>query len=397
MTGTVTWHSDAGPTDLSAAETLRYARHLILPEVGPAGQRRLKGARVLMVGAGGLGSPIALYLAAAGVGTLGLVEFDVVDATNLQRQVLHGTSDVGRPKIESARERIREINPHVRVEPHPVRLTSDNALEILRDYDVVVDGSDNFPTRYLVNDACVLLGTPYVYGSIFRFEGQVSVFATEGGPCYRCLFAEPPPPGLVPSCAEGGVLGVLPGIVGSMQALETIKLLLGIGEPMVGRLLMFDALRMRFRELKLRRDPACPVCGDEPTVRALIDYERFCGIPQPGEERTMADGVPEITVTELKERLDRGDPITIVDVREPYEWEIGNLGDYGARLIPLAELGERLDEIDPQEEIVLQCRSGGRSAQALKTLRAHGYERLHNLKGGILAWSEEIDPSIPKY
>jgi sulfur-carrier protein adenylyltransferase/sulfurtransferase len=383
--------------DLSPAETLRYARHLILPEVGPEGQRKLKGARVLMVGAGGLGSPIALYLAAAGVGTLGLVEFDVVDASNLQRQVLHGTSDVGRPKVESARERIQEINPHVRVAPHPVRLTSDNAMEILRGYDVVVDGSDNFPTRYLVNDACVLLGTPYVYGSIFRFEGQVSVFATEGGPCYRCLFAEPPPPGLVPSCAEGGVLGVLPGIVGSLQALETIKLLLGIGDAMVGRLLMFDALRMRFRELKLRRDPACPVCGDDPSVRALIDYDRFCGLPNPGEERTMTDDVPEITVTELKQRLDRGDPVTIVDVREPYEWEIGNLDDYGARLIPLAELEERLDEIDPQEEIVLQCRSGGRSARALKFMRERGYARLLNLKGGILAWSDEVDSSIPKY
>jgi sulfur-carrier protein adenylyltransferase/sulfurtransferase len=383
--------------DLSRAETLRYARHLILPEVGAEGQRKLKAARVLMVGAGGLGSPIGLYLAAAGVGTLGLVEFDVVDETNLQRQVLHGTSDVGRPKLESARDRLREINPHVRVEPHPVRLDSSNALAIVGAYDLVVDGSDNFPTRYLVNDACVLSGRPYVYGSIFRFEGQVSVFAAEGGPCYRCLFAEPPPPGLVPSCAEGGVLGVLPGIVGSIQAMEAIKLLLGVGEPMIGRLLMFDALRMRFRELKLRRDPECRVCGDHPTVRELIDYERFCGFPQPGEERTMASDVPEITVTELKERLDRGDALTIIDVREPYEWEIGNLGDQGARLIPLAELEERLDEIGRDEEIVLQCRSGGRSAKALKFLREQGYDRLHNLAGGILAWSDEIDPSIPKY
>jgi sulfur-carrier protein adenylyltransferase/sulfurtransferase len=320
-----------------------------------------------------------------------------VDLTNLQRQILHGTSDVGRLKLDSARDRLREINPHVSIEGYRERLTSQNALEIIAGYDVVVDGTDNFPTRYLVNDACVLLGRPNVYGSIFRFEGQVSVFATEGGPCYRCLFAEPPPPGLVPSCAEGGVLGVLPGIVGSLQALETIKLLLGIGDAMVGRLLMFDALRMRFRELKLRRDPACPVCGDDPSVRALIDYDRFCGLPNPGEERTMTDDVPEITVTELKQRLDRGDPVTIVDVREPYEWEIGNLDNYGARLIPLAELEERLDEIDPQEEIVLQCRSGGRSARALKFLRERGYARLLNLKGGILAWSDEVDSSIPKY
>jgi sulfur-carrier protein adenylyltransferase/sulfurtransferase len=383
--------------DLSPAEALRYARHLILPEVGPQGQRRLKASRVLMVGAGGLGSPIGMYLAAAGVGTLGIAEFDVVDATNLQRQVLHGTSDIGRPKLESARKRLREINPHVHVEAHPVRLTSANALEILRGYDVVVDGSDNFPTRYLVNDACVLLGIPYVYGSIFRFEGQASVFAVEGGPCYRCLFAEPPPPGLVPSCAEGGVLGVLPGIVGSIQANEAIKLLLGIGEPLVGRLLMFDALKLRFRELKLRRDPGCPVCGDHPTIRELIDYERFCGIVPPDEEKNVLNRVPEITATELKQRLDRGERLTIVDVREPYEWEIGNLGDYGARLIPMAELEERLDELDRDEEIVLQCRSGSRSGNALKFLREQGFERLHNLKGGILAWSDEIDPSLPKY
>jgi sulfur-carrier protein adenylyltransferase/sulfurtransferase len=381
---------------LTPSESLRYARHLALPEVGAEGQRRLKGARVLLVGAGGLGSPAALYLAAAGVGTLGIVEFDLVDESNLQRQVLHGTPDVGRPKIESAAERIREINPHVAVEPHPVRLASANALEILGGYDVVVDGSDNFPTRYLVNDACVLLRKPYVYGSVFRFEGQVSVFAVPGAPCYRCLFAEPPPPGLVPSCAEGGVLGVLPGIIGTLQALEAIKWILGAGEPMTGRLLMFDALRMRFRELKLRRDAGCPACGDHPTVTTLIDYHRFCGLPHPDEETPMSD-VPEITVTELKQRLDRGDPLTIIDVREPHEWEIGNLGDYGARLIPLAEVEERLDEIDANEEIVLQCRSGGRSANALKLLREHGYQNLHNLKGGILAWSDEIDPSIPKY
>ncbi|MBA4157756.1 MAG: molybdopterin-synthase adenylyltransferase MoeB [Gemmatimonadetes bacterium] len=385
------------PGALSQAETLRYARHLILPEVGPAGQRRLKSSRVLMVGAGGLGSPIGLYLAAAGVGTVGIVDFDIVDATNLQRQLLHGTSDVGRTKLDSAQDRLLEVNPHVHIEPHPVRLTSENALEILRDYDVVVDGTDNFPTRYLVNDACVLLGKPNVYGSIFRFEGQNSVFGVPGGPCYRCLFAEPPPPGLVPSCAEGGVLGVLPGIVGTIQAMETIKLLLGIGDSLAGRLLIFDALRMRFREVKLRRDPACPACGDDPRIRDLIDYDRFCGIPQPNEETSMANEIPEITPTELKQRLDRGDDLTIIDVREPHEWEIGNLEDHGARLIPLAELPERVDEIGPDEEIVLQCRSGGRSARALELLREHGYSNLLNLKGGILAWSDEVDPSIPKY
>ena len=389
-------------TRLSPDETLRYARHLILPEVGPAGQRRLREARVLLVGAGGLGSPAALYLAAAGVGTLGIVDFDVVDVTNLQRQVLHGTSWVGRPKLDSARERLAEVNPHVRVEPHPVRLTSGNALEILREYDVVVDGTDNFPTRYLVNDACVLLGKPNVYGSILRWEGQASVFWGERGPCYRCLFRDPPPPGLVPSCAEGGVLGVLPGIVGSIQAAETLKLLLEVGEPLLGRLLLFDALRLRFRELKLRKDPECPVCGEHPSIRELIDYERFCGVPHEAHASTetgMQNGseVPEMTPTELKARLDRGDRLAIIDVREPHEWEIGNLEPYGARLIPLGEIPERAGEIDPGEEIVLQCRSGARSGKALRYLREQGYERLWNLKGGILAWSDEVDPSIPKY
>ncbi|HET8656214.1 MAG TPA: molybdopterin-synthase adenylyltransferase MoeB [Longimicrobiaceae bacterium] len=384
--------------EISNAETLRYARQLILPEVGPAGQRRLKSARVLLVGAGGLGSPSALYLAAAGVGTLGLVDFDVVDTTNLHRQILHGTADVGRAKLDSARERIAAANPHVRVEEHPVRLSSANALDIVREYDVVVDGTDNFPTRYLVNDACVLLGKPNVYGSVFRFEGQASVFWAERGPCYRCLFAEPPPPGLVPSCAEGGVLGVVPGIIGVLQAIETLKLLLGIGEPLVGRLLLVDVMRMSFRELKLRKDPECPVCGEHPTVRELIDYERFCGYaPQPTEENAMENGVPEITVGELKARLDRGERPTIIDVREPNEWEIGNLGEYGSRLVPLGQLPQRLAEIDPDEEIVLHCRSGARSAKALAFLRGQGYPRLLNLKGGILAWSEEIDPSIPKY
>jgi len=396
MIQTATNPNDAA-TELSRDETLRYARHLILPEVGPDGQRQLKASRVLLVGAGGLGSPAAMYLAAAGLGTLGMVDFDVVDATNLQRQILHHTPDIGRLKLDSARERIAGINPNVEFRAHPERLTSDNALGILAEYDLVVDGSDNFPTRYLVNDACVLSRRPYVYGSIFRFDGQLSVFAAEGGPCYRCLFSEPPPPGLVPSCAEGGVLGVLPGIVGSLQAMETIKLLLGIGEPMIGRLLMFDALRMQFRELRLRRDPECPACGDHPTVRELIDYEHFCGITQPGGEKPMSDQISEISPTELKQRVDRGDDVVIVDVREPYEWEMGNLEPYGAKLIPLAELPERLDEVEKTDEIVLMCRSGGRSEKALKLLREQGFDRLHNLSGGILAWSDEIDPSIPKY
>lgn len=382
---------------LTSEETLRYSRHLLLPEVGPQGQRRLKQSRVLLVGAGGLGSPVSLYLAAAGVGTIGMIDFDTVDETNLHRQILHGSSDVGRPKLDSARERLAEANPHVAFESIPERLTSANALEILDEYDVVVDGTDNFPTRYLVNDASVLLGKPNVYGSIFRFEGQASVFWGKHGPCYRCLFAEPPPPGMVPSCAEGGVLGVLPGIIGTIQATEALKLLLGVGETLVGRLLMLDALRMRFREIRLRKDPECPVCGENPTVRELIDYERFCGFEPSSEKETTMDDVPEIDVQELKQRLDRGDRITIIDVREPHEWDIGNLEPQGARLIPLGEIEERLDEIDPSEEIVLQCRSGGRSARALELLREHGYEKLLNLKGGILAWSDEIDPSIPKY
>jgi sulfur-carrier protein adenylyltransferase/sulfurtransferase len=385
---------------LDAAETLRYSRHLILPEVGPEGQRRLRAARVLLVGAGGLGSPAALYLAAAGVGTLGIVDFDTVDVTNLQRQVLHSTADVGRPKLDSARDRIAALNPHVCVEPHAVRLSSANALPIVRGYDVVVDGSDNFPTRYLVNDACVLEGRPCVYGSILRWEGQASVFWAGRGPCYRCLFAEPPPPGLVPSCAEAGVMGVLPGIVGSVQALEAIKLVLGVGEPLLGRLLLFDALRMRFREMRLRRDPACPACGEHPTLTGLIDYERFCGVEPPDAPTptTMNDDeIPEMTVTELKARLDRGDRLSVIDVREPFEWEIGNLAREGARLIPLGELPERYGEIDPADEVVLQCRSGARSAKALQFLRGKGYGRLHNLAGGILAWSDQVDPSIPKY
>ena len=385
------------PTALTPEETLRYSRHLLLPEVGVEGQRRLRQARVLLVGAGGLGSPVSLYLAAAGVGTIGLVDFDRVDATNLQRQILHGTSDVGRPKLDSARERLGEINPHVRVEGIAERLTSGNAMEIVAEYDLVVDGTDNFPTRYLVNDACVLLGRPNVYGSIFRFEGQASVFWAEQGPCYRCLFAEPPPPGMVPSCAEGGVLGVLPGIIGTIQATEALKLLLGVGETLVGRLLMLDALRMRFREIRLKKDPACPVCGENPTVRELIDYEQFCGYSPEPEGAMATEEIPEMDVKELKNRLDRGDRLTIIDVREPHEWDIGNLGPYGARLIPLGQLPDRLEEIDPTEEIVLQCRSGARSGRALEFMREQGYERLWNLKGGILAWSDEVDPSVPKY
>lgn len=383
---------------LSNEETLRYARHLILPEIGPRGQAKLKSSKVLLVGAGGLGSPLGLYLSAAGVGTLGLVDFDVVDATNLQRQVIHGTSDVGRLKLDSAADRIAEVNPHVHVERYPVRLSSSNALEILRDYDVVIDGTDNFPTRYLVNDACVLLGKPYVYGSVFRFEGQNSVFATEGGPCYRCLFAEPPPPGLVPSCAEGGVLGVLPGIVGTIQALEGIKLLLGLGETLAGRLLIFDAAKLKFRELRLKRDPECPVCGDNPTVTELIDYERFCGITPAGEAKDgMTTEDNEITAVELKERLDRGDSLELVDVREPHEWEIGNLSSNGAKLIPLNDLPNRVDEIARSGEVVVYCRSGARSARAANFLRDQGFENVLNLDGGILAWSEDVDPSIPKY
>ena len=386
--------------DLTQAETLRYNRHLILPEVGLEGQRKLKAAKVLLVGAGGLGSPSALYLAAAGVGTLGLVDFDVVHETNLQRQVLYGTKDVGRPKLEAASERITDVNPNVRVVQHPQRLTSENALDILADYDVIVDGTDNFPTRYLVNDACVLLGKPNVYGSIFRFEGQVSVFATRGGPCYRCLFREPPPPGLVPSCAEGGVLGVLPGIIGSLQALETIKLIIGQGKTLAGRLLLFDALTMRWRELTVRRNPACPACGDQPTVTKLIDYEEFCGLRQQRAQAAAADAVPEIGAAELRDRLDAGDPIALIDVREPHEWDIVNLGSYGARLIPLGELPERLSELsdlNSADEIVVYCRTGRRSARAVGMLQEAGFMRVLNLRGGMHAWADEVDPTAPKY
>jgi molybdopterin/thiamine biosynthesis adenylyltransferase/rhodanese-related sulfurtransferase len=378
-------------TGLGHEEILRYSRHLILPEVGIEGQRRLRNARVLLIGAGGLGSPAALYLAAAGVGVLGLVEFDTVDLTNLQRQILHGTGSLGAPKLESAEARLRDLNPHVIVQGFPTRLTSGNALEILRDFDVIVDGSDNFPTRYLVNDACVLLGKPNVYGSIFRFEGQASVFDARRGPCYRCLYADPPPPGAVPSCAEGGVLGVLPGIIGSIQALEAVKLIVGAGDSLVGRLLLFDGLRLRFRELALRKDPDCPACGVHPTLKGLIDYEAFCGVGSP-----QATSGPEIDVKDLhREWRQEGRPLCVLDVREPHEWEIVHLE--GARLVPLRDLPARLGEIDPQADIVTYCHHGVRSHQALELLRGAGFGKVRSLAGGIDAWACEVDPGMPRY
>jgi adenylyltransferase/sulfurtransferase len=383
--------SPNGEVELSNEEIARYSRHLIMPEVALDGQKKLKKARVLTIGAGGLGSPLAMYLAAAGVGTIGIVDFDVVDESNLQRQIIHGTSDLGRPKMESAKERIEDINPNVKVEAYEEALTSENALEIFEDFDVIVDGTDNFPTRYLVNDACVLTGKPNVYGSIFRFEGQASVFWAEEGPCYRCLYPEPPPPGLVPSCAEGGVLGILPGAIGTIQATETVKLILGIGEPLIGRLLLYDALGMRFREMKLRKDPGCPVCGENPTVTELIDYQEFCGIPQ---ANTQADEVPEITVRELKEKLDNGEDVFVLDVREPHEYEVANIG---ARLIPLGELPQRLVELNQNDNVAVHCKTGGRSARAVKLMQEAGFQNVYNVKGGITAWSEEIDPSVPKY
>jgi adenylyltransferase/sulfurtransferase len=383
---------------LSKDEILRYSRHLIIPEVGMEGQQKLKAAKVLLIGAGGLGAPLGLYLAAAGVGRLGLVDFDVVDFTNLQRQVIHSTSDVGRKKLDSAAEKMQAINPHVTVVKHEVALSSENALDVLKDYDIVVDGTDNFPTRYLVNDACVLLGKPNVYGSIFRFEGQSTVFAYEGGPCYRCLYPEPPPPGLVPSCAEGGVLGILPGTIGLIQATETVKLILGIGEPLVGRLLLYDALGMRFRELRLRKNPECPVCGEHPTITKLIDYHQFCGVPnpkdaRPAEENKVNEG--EIEVMEVKQKLDRGDNFVLVDVREPHEYKIASIP--GAKLIPLGEVPERLGELDPEADIVIHCKSGMRSAKACGILRGAGFKHVRNMKGGILAWSDKVDPYVPKY
>jgi adenylyltransferase/sulfurtransferase len=377
---------------LSKDEILRYSRHLIMPEVGMDGQLKLKKASVLLVGAGGLGAPLGMYLAAAGIGKIGLVDFDVVDFTNLQRQIIHGTSDVGKRKIESAFETMADINPYVELVGHETALSSDNAMEIFKDYDIIVDGTDNFPTRYLVNDACVLLNKPNVYGSIFRFEGQATVFAYEGGPCYRCLYPEPPPPGLVPSCAEGGVLGILPGVIGLIQATETVKLILGIGQTLVGRLMLYDALNMKFRELKLRKNPDCPACGKNPTITELIDYEEFCGIR--GEEAPAEVTTDEIEVEELKKRLDRGDDIYVLDVREPHEYDICNIGGH---LIPLGELPNRVNELDTSKEIIAHCRSGVRSAKAVNFLRQAGFKKVHNLAGGILAWADRVDPSMPKY
>jgi adenylyltransferase/sulfurtransferase len=383
------------PPALSNEEVLRYSRHLIMPEVGMDGQQKLKAARVLCIGTGGLGSPLALYLAAAGVGTIGLVDFDVVDFTNLQRQIIHFTSDVGRSKLQSATEKIGAINPFVQVKTFDTKLTSENALQIFADFDIIIDGTDNFPTRFLVNDACVFTGKPNVYGSIFRFEGQASVFAAKDGPCYRCLYPEPPPPGLVPSCAEGGVLGILPGLVGLIQATEAIKLILGSGEPLIGRLLLVDALGMKFRELKLRKNPDCVVCGEHPTVTKLIDYEEFCGLR--GQEKPVATtqpGVPEITVEELKQQLDAKKDVFILDVREPHEYKICNLNGY---LIPLGDLSKRVQELDPGRETVVHCRSGVRSAKAVAFLQQSGFSKVRNLKGGILAWADRIDPNVPKY
>ena len=386
----------AGPElpSLSQAELLRYGRHLSLPEVGLEGQQRLKAASVLIVGAGGLGSPAALYLAAAGIGRLGLVDFDRVDVSNLQRQVLYGSSSIGRPKLDAARERIADLNPGVRVETHAATLTSANALDILAGYDIVIDGSDNFPTRYLVNDACAMLGRPNVHGSIFRFEGQASVFDAARGPCYRCLYPDPPPPGLVPSCAEGGVLGVLPGVIGVIQGIETIKLLLGRGETLIGRLLLFDAMAMSFRELEVRKDPACPMCGERRTITQLIDYDQFCGVAA-AEEAVAEAQRDDISPRELRARLDRGDSVSIVDVREPHEERIARIA--GATLIPLRTLPARLGELDRRREIVLMCHHGVRSRQALEFLRREGFANVRNLSGGIDAWSREVDPSVSRY
>ncbi len=388
--------------ELTTSDYTRYARHLILPEVGVEGQQKLKAAKVLCVGTGGLGAPLALYLTAAGIGTLGLVDFDVVDESNLQRQIIHATPDVGRLKVDSAAEKLAALNPHTSIVKHNAMLTSANALEIFREYDVIADGTDNFQTRYLVNDACVLTGKPNAYGSIFRFEGQASVFATEHGPCYRCLYPEPPPPGLVPSCAEGGVLGILPGLIGVIQATEVIKLILGKGEPLIGRLLLADALNMKFKELKLRKNPDCPVCGTHPTVTELIDYNQFCGVAGASESVTETatkaalpaqNGIAQISVAELKRRRDAGQAPFVLDVREPWEYQVANIGGY---LIPQGELSRRLGELDRAQPIVVQCKSGGRSQNAAELLQKQGFQ-VENLAGGILAWGKEIDPSLPKY
>jgi sulfur-carrier protein adenylyltransferase/sulfurtransferase len=389
MQGSIINDQRTGAAQLNTEEMQRYSRHLIMPEVTAEGQRRLKASRVLCIGAGGLGSPAALYLAAAGVGTLGIVDFDEVDVSNLQRQILHGTKDIGRRKLESARDRLRDINPQVEIELHQCRFSSQNAPEIVNEYDVVVDGSDNFPTRYLSNDVCVFRQKPNVYGSVFRFEGQTTVFAPHlGGPCYRCLFPEPPPPDAVPNCAQAGVLGVLPGIIGTLQAIEAIKLIVGIGDPLIGRLLHFDALRVKFRELNLRRDPQCPVCGENPTIFSPIDYDQFCGVR---DEQT----VPAISVNELKRKMDAREAFDLVDVREPFEYEIARID--GAQLIPLGEIAERADELQRGQQIIVHCHSGGRSAEAVRLLQERGFTNVYNLEGGIDAWSDQIDPSVPKY
>jgi adenylyltransferase/sulfurtransferase len=388
-------------TTLNKDEILRYSRHLILPEVGMEGQLKLKNAKVLMVGAGGLGAPLGLYLAASGVGRMGIVDFDVVDYTNLQRQVIHGTKDVGRKKLDSAADSMLDINPYMTVDKFDTAITSENALDIIKDYDMVVDGTDNFPTRYLINDACVLLKKPNVYGSIFRFEGQATIFAYPGGPCYRCLYPEPPPPGLVPSCAEGGVLGILPGTIGLIQATEAVKLILGVGESLVGRLLLYDALAMRFRELKLRRNPECPVCGDNPSIHELIDYHQFCGVPNPAEVAPVTEqqagymSDTEIDAVALKARLDRGDKFQFIDVREPNEYQIASIP--GAKLIPLGDVPKRVGELDPNTEVIVHCKMGGRSAKACDFLRQSGFKNVKNMLGGITAWSDKIDSSVPKY
>lgn len=382
-------------TELTPQEIARYSRHLLMPEVAIEGQKRLKAAKVLLIGAGGLGSPLGLYLAAAGVGHLGIVDFDAVDFSNLQRQVLHATSDVGRRKTDSAAERLRGINPEIEVTTYETRITSANAMELIEPYDIVIDGTDNFPTRYLTNDACVLLGKPNIYGSIFRFEGQASVFAPPAGPCYRCLFAEPPPPGMVPSCAEGGVLGILPGVIGCIQATEAVKLILGRGETLIGRLLLYDALAMKFREIKIKRNPACPLCGDNPTIHELIDYEQFCGLRGQEAPAQPVDSALETTVEEVKARLDRGDDFDILDVRTPEEWQICHLSQ--ARLIPLNELPDRLGELDATRDLVVHCKSGARSAKAVALLRESGFPNAKNLRGGILEWARNIDPSLPTY
>jgi molybdopterin/thiamine biosynthesis adenylyltransferase/rhodanese-related sulfurtransferase len=388
-------NSTDSSTALSPAEIARYSRHLIMPEVAMAGQKKLKAAKILLIGAGGLGSPLGLYLAAAGIGRIGIVDFDVVDFSNLQRQVLHSTADVGRNKIDSAAERLRGINPEIEIETYEMHITSQNALDLMRPYDIVIDGTDNFPTRYLVNDACVLLGKPNIYGSIFRFEGQASVFSPPAGPCYRCLFAEPPPPGMVPSCAEGGVLGILPGVIGCIQATEAIKLILGNGKPLIGRLLLYDALEMKFREIKIKRDPNCPICGENPTITELIDYEQFCGIRGDEAAGPQLESQWEMSVEELKARVDRGDDFDILDVRNPEEWEICHID--GAKLIPVGELPARVYELDSARDIAIHCKTGARSARALEFLRNAGFRRIKNVRGGIIEWAQKIDHSLPTY